>query len=591
MLGRLTVLLLLGARLGTASAAPAWLDGFDAWVDKALATWRVPGLAVAAVQKGQVVLLRGYGQRDLRRGLPVTPATLFAIASITKSFTVVTLAQLVAEGKLDWDRPVVEYLPGFALGDPLASAQLTPRDLVSHRTGLARHDSLRLGHGQLRRSELLPRLRHLPLQQLPRTVFVYNNLMFSVAGHLAEVVAGRRWEDLVRQQILLPLGMKGTRVVPSEMQRSTDFALPYKLVGSQVKEMPFAGKTAVEGGPAGSITSSAEDMARYLLFQLGERPGVVPGIGPAELEEMHRPQVVVPGTPLWPELGADRYALGWYVSSYRGRELVWHTGSIGGFTAMLALLPQERIGVVAMANLDGARLPNAVAYVLLDHLLGLAPLPWSERLLEARRAADNALEEARRRGLSLRRPGTRPGHELAEYSGRYTHPAYGTLRIEHRDGTLRLLMGEHAAPLEHFHHDIFAVPEDPMNRLAGLKLSFLTDPRGTVSAVGVPLEPTAEDIVFARAPDEALLQPAVLDRLCGSYRLGAQLWRVSRRGTELQLLSPSGEVLRLRPRQGHAFDVVGRSWSTIDFLLDEAGRARELVWHQADGSRVLPRLP
>jgi CubicO group peptidase (beta-lactamase class C family) len=560
-------------------APPGFLDGFDAWMADTLATWKVPGTAVAVVQEGQVVLAKGYGLRDVERRLPVTTGTLFPIASITKSFTVLTLAALSAQGKLDWDRPVQGYLPGFRLWDEAATTQATPRDLLTHRTGLPRHDAIWVGHPGLLRRDLLGLLRHLEPHRPLRAAFEYNNLMFTVAGALAEAVAGRPWEDLVRDGILAPLGMRATRVLRGEMARSPDFALPYKQARGRLLRMPVRTDLGREGGPAGSITAPIEDMARYLLFQLGDGRPITTA---RDLQEMHRPQMVIRSAQAWPEIGPESYGMGWFVATYRGRPLVWHTGSIGGYTAILAMLPEQRAGVVAMANLDGARLPNVIAWTVFDRLLGAAPVPWAERLLSTPKDTEAGKDEASAQGLTLRRPNTRPSHDLADYAGEYAHPAYGTLRIAHKDGALRLTFGPHTAPLQHFHYDVFTVPEDPLGRLEHLELTFTTDPGGAVSAVAVPLEPAVRDIVFTRVV--APPAPAVLDGLCGGYRRGQRLFHVTRRGAALAIAEGAGEEHELVPRGGLSFQVRGRSWSIVEFT------PGALVWHKADGSLRLKRV-
>jgi CubicO group peptidase (beta-lactamase class C family) len=197
------------------------LDGFDEFMAKAMAEFKVPGAAVAVVKDGTIVLSKGYGYRDRERKLPVTGSTIFPIASITKSFTVTALGTLADEGRLDWDRPVREYLPGFRMHDEVATEQLTTRDMVTHRSGLPRHDLVWYSSG-FTREQLVEKLRYLELNKPIRSTFQYNNLMFLTAGYLGGRISGTSWEDLVRQRVLEPLGMTTTKFSSEDARKTAD---------------------------------------------------------------------------------------------------------------------------------------------------------------------------------------------------------------------------------------------------------------------------------------------------------------------------------------------------------------------------------
>ena len=202
------LIIAIGTLLSAVTAADlkGTLDGFDDFMSAAMREFKVPGAAVAVVKDGKIILAKGYGYRDVARQLPMTGATLFPIASITKSFTVTALGTLVDQNRLDWDKPVREYLPGFRMYDPVATEQLTARDMVTHRSGLPRHDLIWYS-SSLSREELVARLRYLEPNKPIREKFQYNNLMFVTAGYLGGRILGSSWEDLVRQSVLEPLGM------------------------------------------------------------------------------------------------------------------------------------------------------------------------------------------------------------------------------------------------------------------------------------------------------------------------------------------------------------------------------------------------
>ncbi len=183
------------------------LDGFHDFVQTIIQKWKVPGAAIAIVKDNEVIFSEGIGLRDVEQGLAMTPQTLMPIASCTKAFTTAAMALLVDAGKLDWDTPVRHYLPTFKLYDMVATEHLTPRDLVTHRSGLPRHD-LMWYENESTRQELFDRLRYLQPSKDIRTTFQYQNLMYMVAGYLVGEIAGQSWEDFVQQQIFDRLDSK-----------------------------------------------------------------------------------------------------------------------------------------------------------------------------------------------------------------------------------------------------------------------------------------------------------------------------------------------------------------------------------------------
>src|ERR1700687_1609891 len=234
------------------------LDGLDDFIAQTMKEWKVPGLAITVVQDGKAILTKGYGYRDSERKLPVTPNTLFCIASMTKSFVVTELGTLVDEGKLDWDKPVYEYLQDFGMYDPVVTERLTARDLVTHRSGLPRHDLTWYSNADITRKDLIERLRYLPPSKDLRERFQYNNLMYMTAGYLGGMLNGTDWEMAVQQRVLLPLGMTNTKFSVLDSQKNTDFAQPYRKTKEEVKLIPFYVQGAV--GPAGEINTTAEDI-------------------------------------------------------------------------------------------------------------------------------------------------------------------------------------------------------------------------------------------------------------------------------------------------------------------------------------------
>ncbi len=390
----------------TSPTAKPGLDGLDEFVTQAMKDWKVPGTAVAVVQGDKVILLKGYGYRDAEKQLPVTPKTLFAIGSITKSFTVTLLGLESGEGKVDWDKPARDFLPGFKLYDPVLTEQITVRDLVTHRSGLPRHDLVWYS-SDFSREDLIRRLQYLEPSKPLRNTFQYNNLMFMTAGYVASLLNGTLWEDAVSQRILRPLGMTGTNFSERETQNSPDFGQPYRKgsdLKAEVKRIPFDAQCPdrCAMGPAGEINSNVEDMSRYLVFHMSR--GKLQGkqlLSENNAVQMQIPQMVIQGAPAYPEMGSQSYGMGFFITTYRGHKLVEHGGNIDGFSALLAFLPADQVGVVVLTNLDGNPLPTIIANNVFDRLLGLDPVPWNQRQLEPRKKERN---RSRRRRTRVTRP-------------------------------------------------------------------------------------------------------------------------------------------------------------------------------------------
>jgi CubicO group peptidase (beta-lactamase class C family) len=473
----------------------AKLKSFDTFVRSILTEYKVPGVAIAVVKDGKILYAQGFGLRDVEAGLKVTPHTLFGIGSCSKAFTAATMGILVDEGKLDWGKPVRSYLPTFQLSDPLATEMLTPRDLLSHRTGLPRHDKVWY-KSTLSRTELYDRLRFLDFSRGIREVYQYNNLMFMTAGILVEAVTGMPWEEFARRRILDPLGMSETNFSVADSQKGSDFAKPYQEVEGKVELIPFCDVDAI--APAGAINSSASDMARWLLLNLAKgRFGERRILSEAVLAQILTPQVIVPEEWKYDELFYASYALAWRINSYRGHLLAAHGGSIDGFTALVSMLPKDDIGLVILNNLEGGPINYILAYNLYDRLLGLKPVDWNARtrsdLAKGREAADKAKRDREKE----RKPGTSPTHPLKDYAGDFDHPAYGRFTIRMAAGNLLAEFHGLTYALSHFHYDTF----DLKNPLAEIEapLTFLMDAQGDIGSLAVRLEPAVKDIVFTRA--------------------------------------------------------------------------------------------
>lgn len=561
------------------------LAGWDDFVNKALADWRVPGVAMAVVRDDKVLLSKGYGLRDIEKKLPVTDRTLFAIGSATKAFTTFVMGTLADEGKLDWKAPVTRYIPDFRLKDPVATERMTAVDLVTHRSGLPRHDALWY-NATLSRKEMVERLRWLEPSKDFRTDFQYNNAMFLTAGYVVEQITGTMWEEAVRTRVFSPLGMAETNFSVLDSQKAPDFACPYEERDEKVLRMEFRNITNV--GPAGSINASARSLVPWLRVHLaGGKLGEKAVVSPTTIADLHTPRMETGGRQTEPEIIPGGYALGWFTDIYRGHQRVHHGGAIDGFSALVLLFPEEKIGMAILVNMNGSPLPGLLARHLSDRLLALPPKEWSAERL-ARRDAMRAVEkEAEKKKATFKKSGTAPAHPLDEYVGEYEDPGYGVLAIARTGKTLAMTYNGITTPLEHWHYETWnglkIEGEKADNTFEDFRIQFRTDFDGEVSAVAAPMEPAVHEIVFARKPDARLSDPAFLARLAGTYALGPQKAVLTVQGRSLVLEIDGRRQPALLPYTNNRFRLEGARGITLKFDVPHEGSVTKLLFVQPSG--------
>ena len=446
-------------KAGTADPEPAAVDRVMA---DALKAWDVPGAALVVVKDDRVVLLKGYGRKHLAEPAPVTPDTLFPLASCSKAFTSALLAALVGEGKLGWDDPVRTHLPGFHLSDPHADALVTIRDLLSHRTGVGGNDLLwyRSPWGV---DEVVKKIEKLPLDYPFRGGFAYTSVMYMAAGRLAAARTGQPWEKLVREKLTDPLGMKGVAFTTTEIPPTADRATGHKAgKDGTVGAIPWYEMS--EPNPSGSVNATARDLGAWLRFHLAG--GVFDSkrlVAEAALAETVTPQNIIRLEGLAKVMNPDTvqlsYGMGWVICDHRGRRVVAHGGMIDGFRVQITFLPDERIGFAVLNNLDGTRMNQAVTNTLIDLYCGLPTRDWNaffRKVVADEAAAKRAATEARN---AARKPGTKPSLPPARYAGEYADPAYGTVTVTEADGKLTLAWSNFRGPLEHFQNDVFRIAD------------------------------------------------------------------------------------------------------------------------------------
>ena len=499
---RPTALAVLSVAL-TASAVAAQqqrepFPGFDAYVNAALKTWHVPGVGVAIVRNDSVIYAKGYGVREVGKPAPVDEKTIFAIGSSSKAFTSAAVAMLVDSGKVRLDAPAAAYLPGFQLYDPYVSREITVRDLLSHRSGLARGELLWYG-SDYDRDEILRRVRYLPPTWSFRSQFGYQNIMYLAAGQVVAKVANASWDDFIRQRIFQPLGMTSSSTSVKALAGQTNLAAPHFESNDTVRAIPYRNIDNI--APAGSINSNAVDMAQWIRLHLADgKFGGKQLISKRMEDEMRTAQTVIRGGGgnQNPSAHLTAYGLGWFLSDYEGKLLVQHGGNIDGMTALVAMLPEEKFGIVILSNMNGSQMPGAVMLRALDLQLERPMKDWSARM---RASYDSTLTRtlaAQKANEAAHVLGTEPTLPLSAYAGTYADSGYGTVKITEDNGTLSFAFGSTwKAPLTHWHYDTFRLKLDtPV--LPAAPVQFRLDPSGKVGEVQVDLAGT---VIFKRVPD------------------------------------------------------------------------------------------
>ena len=502
---RLLPVLLLTASPAIAAPPP----GFDARVETLRKQIGVPGMAIAIVENGKAVLARGYGVRKLGSPEQVDADTIFMTGSTGKAFTSAALATLVDAGKIAWDDKVADRLPGFEMYDPWVTREMTIRDLLVHRSGLGlgEGDLLFVPRTNIPRAEAVRRLRYLKPATSFRSGFAYDNVLYMVAAQLIEAVTGQRWEDYVREHVLLPAGMTDSTTENVRRFADPDRAYPHARTREAVRgagalglldERDALGDSAA---PAGGLAISAKDMAKWVALQLahGRLPGGGRLFSDAAHEEMWKPEILQPIDPLPESLKAtqpmfDTYAFGWEVRDYRGAKIVWHSGAVLGFESVVVLLPEKNVGFAVEINSEDGEILFGLMYELLDHYLDLPPGDWPakfstykrDRLAMASAALENTAATPAKIGPSL---------PLDRYVGTYVDPWYGRIEVTKRPPGLFIdfLSTPHmSGPLVHWQYDSF-VARFTDRTIEPAYVTFALDADGQVTRITLkPVSPLAD---------------------------------------------------------------------------------------------------
>jgi len=464
------------------------IKAFDAYVEQARQQWNEPGLAIAVIKNGEVLLQKGYGKRNINHPEPVDAQTIFACASTTKAMTACAMGMLVDEGKVSWDDRVIDRLPEFKIADAYATQNMRIRDLFTHNGGLGNADFLWAG-SDLSAKDIIERMKYAPLAYPLRGGYTYQNIMYFFAGEVIARVSGKPWADFLHERIFKPLGMTRTFATTALSAGEKNRSTPHYIIKGAVTSILDESADVI--GPAGSAWSCVTDMAKWMRFALDSAK--VNGkrlLKPETYAEWFTPQAMVSTEGFYPTAIITKphwktYALGWFQQDYHGKFVNFHTGSLAGTTAIHGLLLEDKMGVYIYGNLDHAEVRHALMFKAFD-VFGNGAAPdrdWSSEFRKLYQGFDDQAKAAREDHEKQRVMNTQPTHALKDYVGNYSDPFYGTVKVTFTDGHLNAIISSTISmTLDHWHFDTF---KGTYNRAwYGTDwVSFVLDSAGKITAL------------------------------------------------------------------------------------------------------------
>lgn len=480
------------------------LAGLDGYIEKGMADWELPGMALAVVKGDEILLMKGYGTRETGKDLPVDAHTIFAIGSTSKAFTAFTLGLLVHDGRISWDDPVIKHMPDFQLYDPWVTREIRVRDLLANRSGLGDATDLLWYGTDYSREEIVRRLRYAQPVASFRYTYAYRNVMFLVGGQVVTALTGS-WDDFLAERVFTPLGMTRSGTTVAKLSEMDNVASPHLRISGKITPVPY--RTMDNICPAGGLYSCIHDMAQWLKLNMDEGMyGEKRIIDAAVIRDIHSQQTPVPLIPAiqekFPDAKRFDYCLSWLTVDHRGKLMVWHNGAIDGMRAVIGFIPEENIGAVLLSNSEVQNFHEALFMYIMDKLLGETPRDWSALYLEQHQALDRRKAEAQKQFMASRKPDTSPSLPIKAYAGAYSNPLNGLFRITcEKDKLVVHWSTALVAELAHWHHDTFLGTWRDMAadaRMGKFLLTFSLDEWGAVKAVSM-----SDFITFTRVEEDS----------------------------------------------------------------------------------------
>lgn len=569
------------------------LSFLDTAFERVLKTWKAPGFAIAVVEKNKIIYAKGFGYRDYEKKLPVTPNTLFAIGSCTKAFTASIIGLLQKEDKLDIDKPAHQYDNDLNFYSADLTNNVTLRDMMTHRTGLPRHDFSLYLFNTTSRDSMLQRIQYQEPAYPLRRQWQYNNFMYVAQGAIIEKITGKSWEENVKEKILQPLNMINTNFSVNDLQKSNEAALGYGLKkDSLVYRLPYYNINAA--GPAGSINSNVLEMSNWLITWIngGKFKGKEILSSTFMQDAISSQAVVAAGLPTkeHPDVYFATYGFGWMLSSYKGHYRVEHGGNIDGFSANICFYPTDSIGIVVLSNQDGSALPSIVRNLISDRLFGKSFFNWNDDLrntyLKARKSAD----EANKSKTSSQKMGTKPSHSLSEYEGLYSNAGYGTFDIHYNNDSLFAHTPNKLVYLKHYHYDVFTpyLLNDERFDATGdnnFKIEFNTGINGEIESLNaVGFESPNIRLVFKKTAKEKAIAKDELTQYEGTFTIAGVDIKFYIKGSTLRMFVQGQPEYELTSTGTDKFIIKTLDGYSVQFLREEKGTVNAVNLIQPNGT-------
>jgi len=585
------ILLLLFIPLVSLGQDDKKLEGIDNVLEKALKSFDQTGFAVAVVENDKVIYSKGFGYRDYEKKIKVDTNTLFAIGSCTKAFTSSVIGLLNNKGKLNFDDSPIDYIDELRFNNSNLNELITIRDLMSHKTGIPRHDLSWYFFPTFSKDSLVSRIQYHEPVTTVRNKFYYNNFMFMLQGVVAERITNKSWEENVRESIFKPLEMERSNISIAEMEQAENAAIGYLEDYEKTDYYKIAGMS-----PAGSINSSVNDMSKWLITWLNDGKYNDKEILPqAYIEEAISSQnVMVPNLPSVenPGLHLANYGFGWMITSYKGHYRVQHGGNIDGFSASTSFMPSDNIGIVVLANQDRSIIPSIVQNIIYDRMLELDETDWIKKGVDEIKEAKKNQKEVEKNRISNRKEGTNPSHPIEDYVGNYINLGYGTVEITTKNDSLFLTSPYRKLWLSHYHYDTFLPYElndgkvDMEASYDNFLITFYNNNQGEISRIESQFEQSIENpIVFDKKLKELEVEKGNLEKYVGNYKFNSSSGcKTYLKDDILYVFVPGQPEYELYPIEEHVFAFKILDGYKVEFKVNNKGKVTEISFIQPNGT-------
>lgn len=562
------------------------LPGIDTLFKRVLKDQVAAGFSVAVVKGGEIIYSEGFGYRDVENKKPVTPNTLFAIGSSSKAFTASLLGLLRKDGKLTFEDKAVNLLPQLRFYNEEMNSQIILRDLMAHRTGLSRYDFSWLLFNTANRDSIIARVKYMKPTAAVREKWFYNNFMYLAQGMIVERLTGKTWEQNIKEKFFIPLEMTRSNTDITAFKNDSDASLPYTVAdGNAIKKVDYYNINGM--GPAGSINSSANDMANWLKVWVSggyfKKKEILPSnyVGEAASSQM----VMEPALPgKHDDVFLANYGLGWMIGSYRGHYLVEHGGNINGFSANVAFFPSDDLGIVVLSNQNGSQVPVIVRNSVADRMLQLETFDWNG---EARARAE-ASKVAKKNLKKIPVLNISASHPLKDYVGSFENPAYGIIKITLENNELRTVLSDEKIVLKHMHYDVFdpkSIDKDGVvdTTQSNLMFNFSGGVDGKIQGIGIFLDGSEKPVMFDFKPEIKTLSIKELEKYTGEYTLGRATVKVYLKGNTLMVLVPGQPEYETEVIEADTFNLKALKGFSVKFEVADGQKASSVTFTQPNG--------